>query len=472
MVPKPYGYLESVANITSGSSVIGVSASFSLSTVEAVSGVGSRNVAVLIEIEVGGKTAIQKETKLINEIINDGINDFEGISLPHFLTTAAVDSKLDISAYQVDSASFSNLINAKLDTSSYQVDSGSLNSNIALKLDESVYNAFTSSFYQAFNLSTSTIYDQSNAPSIAFDSHILYRSGGAISMDWGDGIDYDFSGNVSLNWTTRVLYDSSDTPSLDWSGRTLKDSFGNQVLYYGSPEDSNITLSSATIGGVYHGYAISAGANSYWIPSLGQFIDVTGQAVIIDLNNNFLQSYSATTDGFTPSLDWAQRIAYGSDGVTSIHYGERYLMRGTGVLAIDWANGAMRSSNGTQNYNFADNIFHNSASFVNSGRIFGEYIQSSSTNSGTYTYGAPSVNNSNISLWLSGSAAASLTCSVSTATANMPVGAEFTIMTSNAITSLNLLTSPTIVGTALTSMTAGQAAVYKKVNSNTLFRTR
>jgi hypothetical protein len=419
MVPKPYGYLESVANITSGSSVIGVSASFSLSTVEAVSGVGSRNVAVLIEVEVGGKTALQKETKLINEIINDGINDFEAVSLPHFLTDAIVDGKLNISDYQVDSGSFNNKINAKL--------------------NESTYNTFTSSFNQAISLSTSTIYDQSN--------------------------------KISIDYNVRALFDGDDNPSLDWAGRVLSDAYGNQVLSYSNVGDASITLASAVIGGVFHGYVISADGYPYWAPSQGIFYDGSGN-YLIDLVGNVLYSYSYITDSYIQSVDWSQRKLFGADNVLSVDYTNRFLMRGSGVLAIDWSGGSMNSENGTQNYNFSNNIFHNSASFVNSGRIFGEYIQSSSTNSGTYTYGASSVNNSNISLWLSGSAATSLTCSVTTATANMPVGAEFTIMTSNAITSLNLLTSPTIVGTALTSMTAGQTAIYKKVNSNTLFRTQ
>jgi hypothetical protein len=327
-------------------------------------------------------------------------------------------SKLSTSVYTADSASFDNKINAKLNTSLYATDSASFNSKIDSKLNTSSFNSYTSSL----TISKNQINDLPTTAELLVSAETPVDAQDALSLKIGRFELLDSYQEICDGWYN-ITGEQNGLPrftredgtvwiySEDGSDWTIENE-DNGILYY---VEANTTHPAFNVTAVWE---LKEGN-----PGYDDFVYFGSNPVSLTFNWDKL---SITRNDYVDFLK--------TD--TDINLGFKL---------------------NTATFNFY------------TASVFRDIYVSANTPFSTTPSAFSSPTNYN--LVVSGSSPLILTCGPFFASSS--VGCEVSVFSQNAIAGYtSSFAGVNLIGANVTSLTAGQSVVYKKVNSNTVFRIR
>jgi hypothetical protein len=140
-----------------------------------------------------------------------------------------------------------------------------------------------------------------------------------------DGTVYvctDATTNTAV-WVYQGIRDTANDISIDQENRKLITGDGAEMLNWSSSTNIAIPI-GITLG-------------------VDLIFDADSPSRYIDVANGVLGDYNGT---YTPSIDWANRDLYHSDGSYSLSWQIRKLYDSVGVMALDWANRQLIASDG------------------------------------------------------------------------------------------------------------------------------
>lgn len=196
---------------------------------------------------------------------------------------------------------------------------------------------------------------------------------GIQAVVWNDRDLLDVDGLISVNWDTRTLKESGSSVTLDWQNSYLTNGAANSVDWKNfklNVSDGN-TGDLAVVDWNNSILAIPDGAPTAnpltmvnWASGVLNTTDNSSIPAVALLSVDWTNRILYGTDGGTPqvqknSVDWGNRYLYQSDGTTvTVNWQSNVLNDGSNIGSVDWESRKLYNTSGQDSVKWSDYVLY------------------------------------------------------------------------------------------------------------------